>query len=105
MSPTPAACSRRTHLRHDGGCGPGASPYGDAAINPHHGFFDADRGTAQGYSADATLWGFTFGGQTGFSSSIHHHYNYSPPHPVGDSYVCRGSGMMPNSAILYSSGY
>jgi hypothetical protein len=89
-----------------GGCGPGDSPYGDAAINPHHGFFDADRGTAQGYSADATLWGFTFGGQTGFSSSIHHHYDYSPPRPVGDSYVCGGgSGLMPNSAILYSSGY
>jgi hypothetical protein len=89
-----------------GGCAPGGSPYGYAAISPKNGYFDADRGTAQGYSADATLWSFTFGGHTSFSSSIHHHYSYNPPHPVGNSYVCGGgSGMMPNSAILYSSGY
>lgn len=89
-----------------GGCAPGDSPYGWAAIDPHQGFFDSDRATAWGYSADATLWGFTFGGQPGFTSSIHHHYDYSPPNPVGDSYVCGGgSGMMPDSRILYSSGY
>jgi hypothetical protein len=88
-----------------GGCAPGDSPYGYARINPN-GYFQADRGTAQGYSGDATLWGFTFGGHTGFTSSIHHRYDYNPPQPAGDSYVCGGgSGMMPNSAILYSSGY
>lgn len=89
-----------------GGCAPGDSPYGFARLDPNGGEFDSDRGIAWGYSTDATVWGFTFGGQTGFTTSIHHHYYYNPPNPGGDSYVCGGgSGLMPDSRILYSSGY
>jgi hypothetical protein len=60
---------------------------------------------AWGYSGDATVWTATFGGHTGFTNSIHHQYMYNNP-GGGTSYVCDGgSEMMPNSKLLYSSGY
>jgi hypothetical protein len=88
-----------------GGCDNGKDPLGNAVINPNQGYFDADRATAWGYGTDATVWGFNFGGETGFTSSIHHHYDYN--NPGGNStYICGGgSGLMPDSRILYSSGY
>jgi hypothetical protein len=74
-------------------------------LDPNNGFFDSDRATAKGYSADATVWGFSFGGHTGFTSTIHHHYMYNNP-GGGVSYICGGdSGRMPNSKIIYSSGW
>jgi len=88
-----------------GGCAPGDSPFGFARLDPNHGEFDSDRSTAWGYGTDATIWNFNFGGQTGFTNSIHHHYYYNNP-GGGFSAVCGGgSGMMPNSRIIYSSGY
>lgn len=74
-------------------------------ISPHHGSWSQDRATAWGYSGVATLWNFNFSGHTGFSSSIHHEYDYNNPHG-SFSYVCGGgSGMMPDSRILYSGSY
>ena len=88
-----------------GGCAPGDSPYGYAEIDPSNGSFDTDRATAWGYSNDATVWGWSFSGQTGFSDSVHHHYEYNNP-GGGITAICGGgSGLMPNSRILYSSGY
>lgn len=88
-----------------GGCSPGTDPLGYAQIDPHNGSFSTDRATAQGYSDDATLFGFSFSGHTGFTSSIHHEYDYNNP-GGGYSYVCGGgSGKMSNSSILYSGTY
>jgi hypothetical protein len=89
----------------NGSCKPGADSLGYAQLDPHDGFFDQDRAVAWGYSGNATLWTFTFGGHTGFTSSIHHDYNYNNPGgPV--QYVCGGgSGYMPNSKKIYSGAY
>jgi hypothetical protein len=38
------------------------------------------------------VWGFTFGGQTGFTNSIYHQYMYNNP-GGGPSYVCGGGSL------------
>lgn len=89
----------------NGSCAPGADSLGYAVLDPHNGFFDQDRAVAWGYSGNATLWTFTFGGHTGFTSSIHHDYNYNNPGGT-QQYVCGGgSGMMPDSKKIYSGAY
>lgn len=69
----------RTPLRTAGGCSPGVDPLGYARLDPNQGSFDADRATAKAYSADATVFSYTFGGSTGFTDTIHHHYSYNNP--------------------------
>jgi hypothetical protein len=88
-----------------GSCSPGKDPLGDAVLDPSEGSFDSDRAVAWGYSGDASVWGFSFGGHTGFTSSIHHHYEYNDP---GGPYiyVCGGgSGYMPDSKRIFSGSY
>jgi hypothetical protein len=89
----------------NGSCTPGADSLGWAALDPNDGEFDQDRAVAWGYSGDASLWTFTFGGHTGFTTSIHHDYHYNNPGGP-EQYVCGGgSGMMPNSKKIYSGAY
>jgi hypothetical protein len=88
-----------------GSCSPGKDPLGYAVLDPSKGSFDSDRAVAWGYGGDATVWGFTFGGHTGFTSSIHHHYEYNNPGGP-DIYVCGGgSGDMPYSKRIFSGSY
>jgi hypothetical protein len=89
-----------------GGCSPGVDPLGYARLNPNKGSFDDDRATAKAYSADATVFGYTFGGSTGFTNTIHHDYSYDNPSSSSDIFVCGGdSGMMPNSKVIYSGSF
>lgn len=90
-----------------GGCSPGVDPLGYAVLSPMHGEWSQDRAVAKGYSGVASVFGFSFGGHTGFTDSIHHDYHYNNPHGNGtDIYLCGGdSGMMPNSQVIYSGSY
>jgi hypothetical protein len=86
--------------------GPDANPYGGCLNDPNGlvemqartGTFSTDRGTAASYSAIATIWGFSFGGSTGFSSDIMQAYSNGNS---GTQYLC-GAAPMPDVPVLYS---
>jgi len=90
-----------------GTCDPAVhqDPLGWAQLSPNNGEFDVDRAVAKAYSANATVFGFSFGGSTGFTNTIHHDYHYN--NPGGNTiYVCGGaSGNMPNSKVIYSGAF
>jgi hypothetical protein len=82
-----------------GGCLSGQDPYGHAVADPGGGVFDSDRGTALSYSGIANLFGFQFGGGTGFSNDIYQDYINNSAYI---QYYC-GTGYMPNVAVIYNA--
>jgi hypothetical protein len=83
-----------------GGCA-GFDPNGYAQMQAHGGTFDSDRATARGYSGSATLFGFSFGGHTGFTNDILQSYkNVSG----GPQFVC-GTTTMPDTPVIYSGDF
>jgi hypothetical protein len=82
-----------------GGCLSGQDPYGYAEADTGGGTFDSDRGTALSYSGIANLFGFQFGGSTGFSNDIYQDYTNNSAYI---QYYC-GTGYMPNVAVIYNA--
>lgn len=76
----------------------GYDPHGYAHLNPKGGIFSTDRSRALSYSADATIFGFNFGGSTGFTNDIYQSY---VNHSAGAQYVC-GTASMPDTPVIYS---
>jgi len=76
-------------------------PHGQARADPHGGTFDQDRGTAEGYSGIANVFGFSFGGGTGFSNNIYQDYTNNSN---VEQYYC-GNGPMPDVPVIYNSSH
>jgi hypothetical protein len=83
-----------------GGCA-GFDPHGYAEMQANGGTFNADRSRALGYSADATLFGFHFGGSTGFTNEILQSYTNRSG---GAQFVC-GTTTMPDTPVIYSGSF
>lgn len=63
------------------------------------GTFSSDLGTAQNYDGIASIFGFNFGGHTGFTTNITHDYSNGGS---ATTYLC-GTGYMPDVPILYNT--
>jgi hypothetical protein len=63
------------------------------------GTFSSDLGTAQDYSRIASIFGFNFGGHTGFTTNITHDYSNTGS---ATTYLC-GTGYMPDVPVLYNT--
>lgn len=84
-----------------------ANPYGSCKADPHGysnlpqgGDWSADRGTATSYDATATVFAFTFGGHTGYSTNNHISYTNTGP----QTYLCGDDAAPASAGIVYNSG-
>jgi hypothetical protein len=83
-----------------------SDPHGLAHVDPaanssHPGTWNADRSTAKEYSDIASVWGFHFGGTTGFTDHINILWqNYSTRTPA---FVCGNQTPVQDSSVLYNN--
>lgn len=88
---------------------PAANPYGSCLNDPNGfaradkggGTFNSDRGTALEYSGIANIWGYQFGGSTGFSNDIYQDYTNNSS---VEQYYC-GTSQMPDSPVIYNADH
>jgi hypothetical protein len=87
---------------------PPSNPYGSCHANDPNGYaqassgggtFDSDRGRASSYTGIATVFGFSFGGTTGFSNDIYQDYTNNSSKT---QYYC-GASTMPDVAVIYNA--
>jgi hypothetical protein len=87
---------------------PPQEPYSGGCLHDPYGYADivggydgsTDFSKAESYSAIATVFGFTFGGETGFTEE--NSIGYSNPQNGRTSYTC-GRGYMPDVPVVYNT--
>lgn len=90
----------------DGTNTPPTNPYGSCHADPYglgtegpHGGWSADTSKAKSYDGVASLWGFSFGGHTGYTSDI----KISLYNSSGTAYYFCGTKYLPGVPVVYNN--
>lgn len=89
-----------------GSSAPAPNPYGRCYLDPHeyatvasiNGHWNEDRSTAWYYNGIATVFGFTFGGSSGFTSVVNEGWDNNGP---TETDVCGNKYPVQDSTVYY----